>query len=150
MIGARYLRMFVIGERLRRLAVLATVVLALGMLSGCSEAEQIANEVLRELGTSGTTKAQQEPSGTGSGPPSATGAPATRYPDPDTPVVVSTSRVGFEQVNRHGGRVISWDGHRSTVLVRIRATPGERAQGKFDQQVEVHLNKLVQALYAED
>ena len=60
-------------------AALATIVIALGILSllavaGCSEAEQIADEILRELETAGDTTTQQQASG--SGPSTATGAPA--------------------------------------------------------------------------
>ena len=55
------------------ISVLFSIVLALVVATGCSEAEQIVNEVLEELG-SGETTANQQQSG-GSGPSTATGAP---------------------------------------------------------------------------
>lgn len=56
-----------------RVVGVMVMVLALGLLVGCSEVGQITDEVLQELEATETTTAQQP---SGSGPSTATGAPA--------------------------------------------------------------------------
>ena len=66
------MRLFEI-RRHRVVVTVVTVALSLATLTGCSEAEQVADEVLRELEAAGESTTQQQPSG--SGPSAATGAP---------------------------------------------------------------------------
>lgn len=60
-------------KAISRVAGILVVVLMSGLISGCSEAERITDEILKEIEAAETTTAQQ-PSGTG--PSTATGAPA--------------------------------------------------------------------------